>query len=206
MASFSTNHLSLYVIGENTKEVTWANPFTDVAENAWYYGAVEYAFENGLMVGTGSGTFSPNATTTRGMIVTILHRLENSPEAKASDFNDVADNAWYSEAVAWAAEQKIVSGYGDGKFGPADPLTREQLVTILYNYSKFKGYDITADQDLSKFSDEATISGYAKTAMQWAVKHGIVAGIRADLLSPTTTATRAQMAAILQRYTEILVK
>lgn len=95
-------------------------------------------------------------------------------------------------AVAWAAEQKIVSGYGDGKFGPADPLTREQLVTILYNYSKFKGYDITADQDLSKFSDEATLSGYAKTAMQWAVKHGIVTGIGEDLLSSTTTATRAQ--------------
>lgn len=182
-------------------------PFIDVKKADWFYDNVAYVYHNGLMVGTTHNLFSPQMSTTRGMIVTILHRLEGTPAASADNpFTDVASDTWYTDAVIWAAENAIVEGYGNGKFGPSDLLTREQLVTILYNYSKFKGYDITADQDLNKFSDEATISGYAKTAMQWAVKHGIVTGIGEDLLSSTTTATRAQIAAILQRYIEAFVK
>ena len=181
-------------------------PFDDVKINDWFINSVMWAYENGLMVGTSTTTFSPNMETTRGMIVTILYRLEGSPKAGTSGFDDVSDGKYYANAVAWAADNKIVSGYGNGKFGPDDSLTREQLVTILYNYSKFKGYDITAGQDLGSFNDETSVSGYAKTAMQWAVKHGIVTGIGADLLSPATTATRAQMAAILERYSENIVE
>jgi len=181
-------------------------PFDDVKINDWFINSVMWAYENGLMVGTSTTTFSPNMETTRGMIVTILYRLEGSPKAGTSGFDDVSDGKYYANAVAWAADNKIVSGYGNGKFGPDDSLTREQLVTILYNYSKFKGYDITAGQDLGSFNDEISVSGYAKTAMQWAVKHGIVKGIGADLLSPATTATRAQMAAILERYSENIVE
>lgn len=181
-------------------------PFDDIRADDWFADSVIWAFEKGMMVGTGSKSFSPDAETTRGMIVTILHRMEGLPKAQAGNFNDVAGGAWYSGAIAWAAENKIVSGYGNGKFGPDDSLTREQLVTILYNYSSLKGYDLGAAQDLGAFNDERSVSDYARTPMQWAVKHGMVTGTGANLLSPGAGATRAQMAAILQRYTDTIVK
>ena len=181
-------------------------PFIDVAKSDWFYDNVYYVYTNNLMKGTSETTFAPYSNTTRAMIVTILHRLEGTPKAGANPFTDVAEGSYYYDAVAWASENKIVRGYGNGKFGPNDSLTREQLVTILYNYSIFKGYDTTVTKSLDNFADGATVSGYAKTAMEWAVEKGIVTGIGADLLSPTSTATRAQMAAILQRYIETIVE
>lgn len=181
-------------------------PFDDVKINDWFVNPVMWAYENGLMLGTSTRTFSPNMETTRGMIVTILYRLEGSPKTGTGGFDDVADDKYYAGAVAWAADNKIVSGYGKGKFGPDDSLTREQLVTILYNYSTFKGYDTRVTKSLDSLADGASVSGYAKTAMEWAVENGIVTGIGADLLSPASIATRAQMAAILQRYIETIVE
>ena len=181
--------------------------FTDVNKGDWYYEGVKYAVENGLMVGTSANEFSPNTETTRGMIVTILHRLAGLPEAgAASGFGDIAGDEWYAKAVAWAAENKIVRGFPDGTFGANGSLTREQLVTILYNYSVFKGYKVDGKQALDSFADGAAVSDYAKTAMEWAVSHGIVTGVGENTLSPQSTATRAQMAAILQRYIETITK
>ncbi|WP_312699108.1 S-layer homology domain-containing protein [Sedimentibacter sp.] len=181
--------------------------YTDVNPDDWFYKNVEYVIKNNLMVGTAPGQFSPDIETTRGMIVTILHRLAGTPDAGASgSFPDIAGSEWYAKAVVWAAENKIVSGFTDGTFGANNSLTREQLVTILYNYSKFMGYDVEEGQSLNNFSDAAYISDYAKTAMEWAVKHGIISGITTELLSPASTATRAQMAAILERYIETITK
>ena len=188
-------------------EISVLDKFIDVKKGDWYYDNVEYAVKNGLMVGTASNLFSPNAQTSRGMIVTILYRLAGSPEvSSSSSFADIAGGEWYAKAVAWAAESKIIGGFPDGTFGADNVLTREQLVTILYNYSTFKGYDTRVTKSLDNFADGASVSGYAKTAMEWAVEKGIVTGIGADLLSPASTATRAQMAAILQRYIETIVE
>lgn len=207
VVTFTTDHLSLYVIGEDTeepeKEEPFTNPFTDVQEGAWYYDAVKYVYENSLMMGTGDTTFGTNGTTTRGMLVTILHRLSGEPEAGMSSFSDVAADKYYAKAVAWAAENRIVSGYGNGIFGPEDSITREQMAAILMNYAEFKDYDVTARADLSKYTDADTVSDWARDAMAWANAEGLIQGDGAGL-NATGKATRAQVAAILQRFiTEI---
>lgn len=207
VVTFITDHLSLYVIGEDTeepeKEEPFTNPFTDVQEGAWYYNAVKYVYENSLMMGTGDTTFGTNGTTTRGMLVTILHRLSGEPEAGMSSFSDVVADKYYAKAVAWAAENRIVSGYGNGIFGPEDSITREQMAAILMNYAEFKDYDVTARADLSKYTDADTVSDWARDAMAWANAEGLIQGDGAGL-NATGKATRAQVAAILQRFiTEI---
>ena len=175
-------------------------PFTDVAEGAWYYDAVQYVYGEGLMTGTSDTLFSPELTTTRGMIVSILHRLEGSPVVKGDSFDDVADGAWYAQAVAWAADNGIVNGYSDTAFGPNDPITREQLAAILYNYAEFKGMDTSARADLSSYTDSGSISSWAEDVMQWAVSEELISGVTNDTLVPQGQATRAQVAAILQRF------
>lgn len=178
-------------------------PFTDVAVGDWYYDAVAYVYENGLMTGTSGTLFSPNATTTRAMIVTILYRLEGSPVANGSaGFTDVAYGTWYTAAVNWAAANEIVTGYGSGKFGPMDPITREQMAAILFRYADFKGMDTTARADLSGYTDEAEISAYAVEAMSWANAEGFITGTTATTLKPQGSATRAQVATILTRYAQ----
>lgn len=178
-------------------------PFTDVAVGDWYYDAVAYVYENGLMTGTSGTLFSPNATTTRAMIVTILYRLEGSPVANGSaGFTDVAYGTWYTAAVNWAAANDIVTGYGSGKFGPMDPITREQMAAILFRYADFKGMDTTARADLSGYTDEAEISAYAVEAMSWANAEGFITGTTATTLKPQGSATRAQVATILTRYAQ----
>ena len=175
--------------------------FTDVAASDWFYSAVRYAYENGLMTGTGSGAFSPNATITRGMLVTILYRLEDEPAVTAANpFTDVSSGSYCEKAAAWAAANGIVGGYGDGCFGPNDALTREQLAAILYRYAQYKGYDLSASADLSGYSDQAGISAFARTAMAWANAEGLITGTSGSLLSPKGTATRAQTAMILMRF------
>ena len=178
-------------------------PFTDVTEGTWYYDAVRYAYENDLMAGTSATTFSPNLITTRGMIVTILYRLEGSPTVStAPAFTDVPDGQWYSDAIAWAAANDVVGGYGNGLFGPNDTITREQLAAILYRYAQHKGYDMTASADLSGYTDSGSISTWAQTAMQWANGAGLITGKSSTTLDPLGPATRAEVASILMRFCE----
>ena len=177
-------------------------PFADVASGDWYYAAVQYAYDNGLMAGTSAAAFSPDLAVTRGMMVTILYSLEGTPEAASAGFTDVADGQWYAAAVNWAASNGIVSGYGDGVFGPNDTITREQMAAILYRYAQYKGCDVTASADLSGYADVDQISSYALTAMQWANAEGLISGTSATALSPDGPATRAQAAAIFMQFCE----
>ena len=182
---------------------TGANPFTDVSEKDWFYGDVMFVYENGLMLGTSKTLFSPHGTATRGMMATILWRMEGSPAPKGKNsFTDVEAGKWYADAITWTAENGIFAGYGKDKFGPDDPITREQLAAIFYRYADYKGYDLTVKGDLDKFKDADKITDYAKTAMQWAVGSGLVKGKSGNLLDPQGTATRAEIAAMLHRFIE----
>ncbi len=172
--------------------------FIDVAPNAWYKDAVQYAYDNGLMTGTSDTEFAPEATTTRAMIVSILARLENVTSAEAAGFADVSADDWYATAVNWAASAGVVSGTGDGNFSPNAAITREQLAAMLMNYSAWKGEDVSARADLSAYSDQP--STWAEETMSWAVAEGVINGVTADQLQPQASATRAQVAAILQRF------
>ncbi len=181
-------------------------PFTDVKPGQWFYDAVAYVSGEGLMTGITADTFAPNGTTTRGMIVTILHRLEGSPAAESAGFTDVPGNQWYTGAVNWAAANDIVSGYGGDLFGPNDPITREQMAAILYRYAAYKGYDVSARADLSAFTDLPQVSAYAAEPLQWAKALGLVGGKTADTLVPKGSATRAEVATILMRFRQTLEK
>ncbi|MGI5858734.1 MAG: subtype B tannase, partial [Tepidanaerobacteraceae bacterium] len=196
---FTIDHLSLYVIGYD-KAATWKNPFIDVKEGDWFFDAVRFVSQNGMMKGTDTTTFAPGGTTTRGMIVTILHRLEGEPIVSGNPFSDVAAGQWYTNAVVWAAENEIVKGYGNDLFGPDDPITREQMAVILKNYAKFKGYDTSAKADLTAFIDNAAISSWAVDALSWANAEGLITGMGNSLLAPQGKAERAQVATILMRF------
>ena len=177
------------------------NLFTDVSEKDWFYDAVSFAYENGLMTGTGNKTFSPAANTSRSMIVTILWRLEGEPDAAdPGSFADVADGKWYSKAVAWAAENGIVDGYSADKFGPEDIITHEQMVKILYSYGDYKKYNVSARGDLSFFTDSP--SSWALEHMKWAAAKGLLQGKDNVLLSSRGNTTRSECAVILQRFIE----
>ena len=180
-------------------------PFLDVDADAWYYEAVAYAYEHGIMSGTSSNRFSPTPPTTRGQIVTILWRLAGSPQVDyLMDFADVDPAAWYGEAVRWASSLRIASGYGDGRFGPDDPITREQLAVMLYQYAWNMGYDLTGGgMALREFADYEAISPYALEALDWAVNAGIISGTGDSALSPQGRATRAQTAVMLQKFCEL---
>lgn len=207
LVTFTTTHFSLYFVGYKQPTAEWENPFTDVAEGAWYYDSIKYVYSNGMMVGTGDTKFSPDTTTTRGMIVTILYRLEGEPAvAGTSSFNDVASGRWYANAVKWAAENEIVGGYGNGNFGPEDPISREQMAAILYRYAAFKGFDMTKTADLSKFTDSGKISDWAKAALSWANAEGLINGKGGGILDPLGKATRAEIATILRNFCENVVK
>lgn len=192
--SFETGTFSAYVVA--------SFPFADVPMDAWYYADAAFAYSSGLIKGTGEGAFSPNVTATRGMIVTILWRMEGKPAADcAVSFGDVSAGAYYAEAVAWAAANKIVEGYTDSAFGPEDPITREQMAAILYRCAKYKGWDVSAgeDTDILSYADAESVSGYASDAMQWACGAGLIRG-SGNRLMPGDGAARAQAAAILTRF------
>lgn len=175
-------------------------PFADVAKGSWYYEGVRYAYENGLMSGTGEGTFSPDLPTSRGMLVTILYRLAGSPAAGSASFTDVAKGQWYADGVAWASANGVVSGYADGSFRPNDTITREQMAAILYQYARIQGKLDDSRADLSIFSDLDSLSAYAKEPMSWAVAQGLFSGVSADTLAPGGSTTRAQAAVILTAF------
>ena len=201
-AALPMRHASQYaiVIDDHSHAAEAALPFSDVNADDWFSDVVRYVYEQGLMTGTSDTEFSPNLTTTRGMIVSILNRLEGGPTAEAAGFTDVADGEWYAEAVNWAASEGIVAGYEDNTFRPNDPITREQLAAMLMNYAAWKGEDVSARADLSSYNDAASVSSWAAETVQWAVADGLISGMPGNLLEPQGSATRAQVAAILQRF------
>ena len=172
--------------------------FIDIAPDAWYKDAVQYAYDNGLMTGVSDAEFAPEATTTRAMIVSILARLENVTSAESAGFADVSADDWYATAVNWAASVGVVNGYEDNTFRPNTAITREQLAAILMNYASYKGQDVSARADLSNYTDQPSI--WATETMQWAVAEGLISGVTNTQLQPQGNATRAQVAAILQRF------
>ena len=186
--------------------------FADAAPTAWYHDGVHYCIENGLMQGVSTASFLPNGSTTRAQLVTILWRLEGNPApVSAAGFSDVADGAWYAVAVRWAAGCGVVKGYDNGCFGPNDAVTREQMVTILYRYAQYKGYDVSIGEDTNilSFNDALTVSGYSIPAMQWACGSGLMTGAQRDggmALAPRDTTTRAQTATLLMRFQSAFAK
>lgn len=179
-------------------------PFVDVAAEDWYGDAVAAVYARGLMTGTAEDTFAPELAATRGMVVSILHRLAGSPTVNAEVFEDVAVDDWYGQAVAWAASEGIASGTSAETFSPNAAVTREQLAALLCNFATQQGMDTTARSDLSSFDDAATVSDWAQDAVSWAHAEGLLAGTSATTLSPRGEATRAQLAAMLVRFSDYL--
>ncbi len=193
------------VLTENkmpTYSMDMAYSFDDVDSSAWYADAVSYVAENGIMNGAGNGTFAPDTVMSRAMLVQVLYNLEGKPEAADCAFTDVAADAWYADAVAWAADAGIVTGVSDTTFAPDQMMTREQIATILYRYAAYKNYDVTASNDLSSYTDAGQIGSYAVEAMQWANGAGLITGSTATTLNPLGSATRAEVATILMRFLE----
>ena len=180
-----------------------AYSYGDVDTSAWYHEAVDYVLVNGLMSGYGNGVFGPNDHLSRAQLCQILYNKEGRPAVTGSSaFTDVADGAWYADAVTWAAENGIVGGYGGGLFGPEDNITREQLAAILYRYAQTKGYDTASGADLSAYGDASDVSSWAIPAMQWACGTGVIMGVTESTLLPQGSATRAQVATMLMRFCE----
>ena len=183
--------------------------YFDVKPGSWYEQSVQYATEHGLMNGTGTNTFEPESTMTRAMLVTVLWRYANAPKPGANPFTDVPNGKWYTNAVAWAAENGVVNGVGDGKFEPDGSVTREQMATILYRYAQKVGIDTSKHTELSAFPDANRVSAYARASMQWIVAEGVIGGSREngqDWLNPQGNATRAEVATILMRFIENVAK
>ena len=179
--------------------------YRDLTPNAWYHDGVHHCLETGLMRGVSAEEFRPNGSTTRAQLVTILWRLEGSPASGGQTFSDVVPGAWCEAAIGWAAGHGVVTGYSDGRFRPNDPVTREQLVAILYRYAQYKGYDVSAgaDTNILSFADAFSVSEYAAPAMQWACASGLVTGAEKGgeaFLAPRDTTTRAQIAALITRF------
>ena len=181
----------------------WSNPYADVANTAWFFEAVRFVTERGLMKGTSADKFSPDVFMSRAMLVTVLYRLEGEPSVSGDiSFSDVESGEWYSDAILWASQNEIVKGYNNDTFGLNDPVTREQVVTILYRYAKAKGLDVSASADMSIFTDAASVSDWALDAIKWAVSVGIIQGRTATTIVPRETSTRAEVATIFKRYIE----
>lgn len=183
-----------------------ALPFTDVRPEHWFYPAVRFVHENKLMSGMTATAFSPDTPTNRGMIVTILYRMEGSPAAGTPAFSDVPADKYYTKAIAWAVKNNIVSGYPGGTFAPESNITREQLAAILYRYAVYKGYGVTGRASLAGFADTGDVSAYASDALRWAVDAGLMSGVTGTTLVPKGSATRAQAASILMRFCETVAK
>ena len=199
-----THNTTIYAGWKEIKDnpsTGFENPFTDVSESDWFYEDVMFVFANGLMVGTGDATFSPEISTSRAMIAVTLRRMEGEPAAKgANSYTDVENGAWYTEAITWANENGIAEGYGNGCFQPETPVTREQLAAFFYRYAEYKGYDITITGSLDRFNDKDNVSEWAKEVMAWAVGYGLIGGKDNNMLDPQGEATRAEFAAMLQRF------
>ena len=199
IAKLPMSHASQYaIVIDDESHAAVEMSFSDVGAEDWFYSAVEYVFAQGLMTGTSDTAFSPNLTTTRGMIVSMLHRLDGGQPAERASFSDVDPDAWYADSVSWAVENGIMVGYGD-TFGPNDALTREQMAAGLMNFAASKGMDVSTRVDFSQFTDAAAVSSWASEAMQWAVGSGVISGMTKETLVPQGESTRAQTAAMLVR-------
>lgn len=182
------------------------NPFTDVPASHWAHDDITYVYENDLMNGTDGSLFSPESTTTRAQVVTVLYRLAGQPAADwANPFWDVPASAWFHDAVTWAWENDITGGVSSTHFGAGNAVTREQLATFLYRYAQDQGYDTSARADLSGYSDAGLVSSYATEALSWANATGLIIGTTATTLSPKGSATRAQVATILSRFCQDVI-
>ena len=192
------------LIGSTTLKVVKTElPFTDVSGNNWFYSSVKYTYQKGIILGTSNTTFNPNTKLTRGMLVTILHRMDGKPTPTTQNkFSDVYKSQYYYDAVIWANEKGIVHGYGDGsKFGPDDNITRQDLAVILRNFAQYKGKNVNITSDLNKFKDGNLVSDYAKTAMQWATGKGVITGNNnGESLTPHANSTRAEAAGMIYNY------
>ena len=192
--------LKLLQLSEKKNTEVKTVPFNDIEENNWYYDSVEYVYSRGMMKGMDDSHFGPSETTTRGMIITILYRMEGEPSVSGNAFADVKSDMYYAAAINWAVENGIVKGYGDGIFGPEDSITREQLSNILMNYAEYKGADVTARADLSNFCDALQASSWAEASLAWANAEGLIQGNPDSTINPGGNAERAQAAAILARF------
>ncbi len=203
--SFSTASLSTFVV-MLASDIPVEYRFADIKAGEWYTKYVQYVYGNGLMTGSSDTTFAPSASLSRAMLVTVLYRMAGSPSSTAkSSFKDVKDSSkWYYNAVAWASENGIINGYGDESFGIDDNITREQMAAIFYRYAKYKGYDVSAGDDINilSYDDSLQISEWAYPALQWAIGEGIITGTSSDRLSPAGTATRCEAAAVITRFKE----
>lgn len=183
------------------------NIFSDIKTSDWYYESVKYSFATGMIYGNTETTFNPKGNLTRGMLVTILHRMEGFPTANGKNFSDVKQGQYYYDAVRWAAGAKVVNGYDNGKFGPNDNITREQLAAILMNYAQYKRKNVSARADLNKFGDNKKIASYFKDSVSWAVANKIISGKdNGKNVDPKGTATRAEVAAMLSNYCSYIGK
>ena len=195
---------NLYLFAKWVKDGSAVRPiYRDVTPGDWFYDAVNYVSEKGLMNGVGNGLFAPQMDTSRAMIVTILWRLEGSPYSTVPmTFQDVSGSQWYAEAIRWAAANGIVTGYNAAAFGPNDKITREQMATILYRYSAYKGYDVSTQANLSTYVDAASVGSWAQAGMAWANARGLISGMPGNKLEPQGSAVRCQTATILMRFCE----
>lgn len=187
--------------GDNGDE-EWENPYADVSANQWFYAAVQYVSENNLMNGVAENAFGPDIHTTRGMLVTILHRIEGEPQAGEHSFTDVAEDEYYADAVAWAAENDIVNGYSDTVFAPEKAMSREEMAVVLYRYAQYKGWDVSAQGDLSRYTDSESVSAWSAEAMTWAVGAKVMNGMDGRL-APQGDALRSQTATVLMRVSTL---
>ena len=179
--------------------------FIDVKSDDWYYDAVKYVCEKGIMIGISDTKFAPDVSTTRGMFVTMLYRLENKPDVEYKNgFKDINPSDYYYDAVYWAKQNNIVTGISETIFDPNTNITREQMITMLYRYAVFKGYDVNELSDLSEFKDSFNISKYAVNPVKWAVETGIITGLDNNVILPLNNASRAQIATMIMRFIENL--
>ena len=199
MVRVFTSHLSTFLVTTQT-----VLPFTDV-DGHWALDAIRFVYDQGLMTGTKETLFSPKKPLNRAMLATILYRMEGSPAVTGENpYTDVAAGTWYTDAVLWASEQGIVNGYGNGKFGPLNNITREQLAAMLLRYSDYKKYNTDAQNDLASYADADDISAWALEALRWANAQGLVTGRTETTLVPQGDTTRAETATILMRYLDTI--
>ena len=207
-ASLRMTHASQYAIVIDDKSHDL--PFTDLGEGQWYESAVRYAYTHDIMEGMSATTFQPNGTLSRAMAVQIFYNLEGQPDISGENlgypYEDVNAQAWYGDAVYWARITGVATGYGDGTFQPSDNITRQEFAQMLYNYAKYKGYDLSAEGDLSTFPDANSIADWAETAMSWANGNELINGHDDGTIDAGGIGTRAQAASILMRFDQNLVK
>ena len=200
-ARFAAAAPCVFTVGYD-ETLAWAGGFADVDKQAWYYPAVRYVCFHGMMNGTSGESFAPENQLTRAQMAQLLYNLEGRSQAGKVNYSDVSQDAWYAPAIGWAVQSGILTGYGNGRIGPDDPITREQLAVMLYRYAEQKGFDTSAQADLDEFTDRDAVSSYARLPLAWAHASGIINGTGAATLSPGGMATRAQSAAMLMRFHE----